>query len=120
MKNENNTEIWKNIVGYKGLYQVSNMGRVRDTAGNILTQHHHPKGYLQIHLSKNKKHTNYLVHRLVAKHFIKNPDNLPQVNHINEIKTDNRAVNLEWCTVKYNCNYGEGKREKLKLKTTEA
>ena len=116
MENINNCEIWKDITGYKNLYQVSNFGRVRDVDGNIKKLFHQSKGYLFVDLVKDKIHTKYLIHRLVAMAFIPNPDNLPQVNHINEIKTDNRAINLEWCSVKYNCNYGEGKKRELETK----
>lgn len=102
-------EIWKDIKGWKGLYQVSNLG-------NIRTLHYKKpylrklskskKGYLRVNLSKDKKYKYYSVHRLVAEAFIPNPDNLPQINHKDEIRTNNRVDNLEWCTSKYNCNYG--------------
>ena len=105
-------EIWKDIPDYEGLYQVSNLGRVRslkyhmsDTV-HILKPSKNTQGYYQIHLSKNGNSKIRRVHKLVCQSFIPNPDNLPQVNHKNEDKTDNRVENLEWCTAKYNSNYG--------------
>lgn len=63
-------------------------------------------GYFQVSLSKNKKQKWFQVHRLVAEAFILNPNNFPQINHKNEDKTNNSIENLEWCSAKYNCNYG--------------
>lgn len=99
-------EIWKDIKGYEGLYQVSNCGRVRNSKGRILKQRKDKYGYFVIKLCKNNKHKHFLVHRLVASTFISNPDNLPCVNHRNELKVDNRVENLEYCTVLYNNTYG--------------
>ena len=112
-------EIWKDIEGYEGLYQVSNLGRVRSLTrnrrgrnnapnpiqGRILKQHT-CFGYCYISLCKNRKYKGFRVHRLVAHAFIPNPDNLPQVNHKDENKTNNCVDNLEWCTQEYNQNYG--------------
>lgn len=107
-------EIWKDIKGYEGLYQVSNLGRVKSLGnGNsnrsklkIMKTTLSHKGYPMITLRKDDKSKTFSVHRLVAIHFIPNPDNLPQVNHIDEVKTNNRIDNLEWCTNEYNHNYG--------------
>ena len=101
-------EIWKDIPGYVGLYQVSNTGRVKSFKNQyghgvrILKGEKTQSGYIQVSLNKKR----YKIHRLVAMSFIPNPDGLPQINHKNEIKTDNRAENLEWCTAKYNINFG--------------
>ena len=106
------TEEWRDIDGYEGLYQVSNLGRVKSLNYNhtgtekIMKPYKNTWGYLKVSLSKERKNKLISIHRLVAKAFISNPDNLPQVNHINEVKTDNRAVNLEWCNARYNSNYG--------------
>lgn len=102
-------EIWKDITGYEGLYQVSNLGRVKSLKNDkekILKPAISSKGYLFVNLYKQQKTTHYKVHRIVAKAFIPNPNNLPQVNHKDEDKTNNCVINLEWCTAKYNINYG--------------
>lgn len=102
------TEIWKNIEGYEGKYQVSNLGQVKSMIGQekVLHPKKHRNGHLQIGLHKDKKRKTMYIHRLVAQAFIPNPDNLPCVNHKDENPNNNNVDNLEWCTQKYNCNYG--------------
>jgi len=117
-------EIWKDIVGYEGLYQVSNLGRVKSlertinhktcygglyhVKGRILKSKLEKDGYYRIGLSKNKIKKYYRINRLVAETFIPNPNNYPVVNHKDENKLNNRVDNLEWCSIKYNINYGTG------------
>ena len=117
-----NFELWKDIKGFEGLYQVSTFGRVRRLdkyidvkirnvdkvlkRGKILKLTYNKNGYLKVFLCKNGKRTNFFVHRLVAEAFISNPNNLPCVNHKDEDKTNNYRTNLEWCTHEYNNNYG--------------
>ena len=111
-------EQWKDIQGYEGLYQVSNLGRVKsveryqDNHGKkqivpekIKTPSLVNKGYLRVSLYKSNKPEHAYVHRLVALHFIENPLNLPQINHKNEDKTCNEVWNLEWCNNQYNQQY---------------
>lgn len=118
-------EIWKDIKGYEGLYQVSNLGRIKSlprklkiynqygftnkyscTREKILKLQQDRHGYLRVCLSKYKNKKLLQVHRLVAQAFIPNTNDLPCVNHKNENKSDNHVDNLEWCTYKYNTNYG--------------
>lgn len=114
-----NEEIWKDIPGYEGYYQVSNLGRVkslprgkqwpyRQTHNNIRKIKKTNRGYFSVNLCTNNEAKWFMVHRLVAMAFIPNPNNLPCVNHKDENKTNNRVENLEWCTYKYNANYGTG------------
>ncbi len=104
-------ENWSSIAGYEGLYEVSDMGRVRSVArggtkGGILSAHRSRYGYMLVSLFKNNIRTGFSIHKLVATAFIPNPNNLPQVNHKDEDKTNNHVENLEWCTASYNMNYG--------------
>lgn len=115
---DNSIEIWKDIEGYEGMYQVSNMGRVRAldrvkpnsggqiAKGHILPQSDNGHGYRFVSLWKFNKGRRFYVHRLVASAFIPNPNNFPIINHKDENKSNNRYENLEWCTQKYNINYG--------------
>ena len=131
------TEIWKDIEGYEGLYQVSNLGRVRSLgrdivrrtrygtmapyhiAGRLLKPLHSQGDYCYVHLFGNDgTSTNHKVHRLVAKAFVPNPDNMNEVNHIDEDKDNNRADNLEWCKHVDNCNYGT-RNERSKAKRSK-
>ena len=105
-------EIWKDIKGYEGLYQVSNLGKVKSIEKDIirvrngkeiithipekiLFQWKNSKGYLSVAIGSKQSRKLYKVHRLVAEAFIPNPDNLPQVNHIDEDKSNNKVENLE-------------------------
>ena len=100
-------EIWKPVVGYEGLYEVSNFGRVRSLRRNkILKLKNEVDGYIRVTLCNGGTEKLYQVHRLVAQAFIPNPDNLPQINHKDEVKSNNIVTNLEWCTVHYNNTYG--------------
>ena len=108
-------EIWKDITGYEGLYQVSNTGKVkslnyrRTGKEKIMKAYPNGKGYLKVFLCKNGKQKNCRINRLVALAFIPNPDNLPEVNHIDKDKTNNKVENLEWCTTQYNVEYSLAK-----------
>jgi len=115
-------ENWKDIAGYEGQYQVSDLGRIRSlnykrTGQTQVLKPRNNKGYLQINLYKDRKGKNFWIHRLVAKAFLPNPQNYPQINHVNEDKTNNAVSNLEWCSAKFNQNYGTcQKRRAVKLK----
>ena len=116
-------EEWRDVVGYEGLYMVSNCGRVKSLKFSngkrekIMKLSDRGNGYLRVSLSKDGESKHYNVHRLVAIAFIPNPDNLPYVNHKDECKTNNNVDNLEWCTVEYNNTYGTAKeRQAEKLR----
>lgn len=117
-----NEIIWLPVIGYEGLYEVSSEGRVRSlnyrgTKGKVEEINQELcKGYLQVKLYREKVRQGEYVHRLVSKAFIPNPDSLPQVNHIDEDKTNNQVSNLEWCSVKDNSNHGtRNQRRSAKL-----
>lgn len=105
-------EIWKEVPGYEGLYEVSDKGQVRSLnysrtgQTKVLKPSKNPRGYHYVNLCKDGRQKSSTVHRLVAQAFIPNPMVLPMVNHKNEDKTDNRVDNLEWCDHRYNINYG--------------
>lgn len=102
-------EEWRDIEGYEGLYQISSFGRVKSLKGKdvrILKLGTTKKGYKSVGLQVNGNHKTCVVHRLVAKAFIPNPNSYPCVNHKDESKDNNHVSNLEWCTVLYNNTYG--------------
>lgn len=123
-------EIWEPIVGYEGLYEVSNIGRVFSLKKNIVlepsitkpsirwiyTKKGNTNPYFKIDLIKNNKRKNFLIHRLVAQAFLENPENKPVVNHLNEITTDNRVQNLQWCTNSENIKHSIMRKKQRKLK----
>ena len=124
-------EKWKDIQGYEGLYQVSDLGRIKSIGRTIeyangtlhpyqekiRKNNTHKNGYKNVDLWKEGKAKTFKVHRLVAQAFVPNPNNLPEVNHIDENKENNKASNLEWVTAEYNTNYGtRGKRAGEKRK----
>ena len=129
-------EIWRTAVYdgelYEGLYQVSNLGRIlslnyRNTGkSELMTPYEMPNGYLQVGLCKNEERKNCYVHRLVTESFLENPDNLPEVNHIDENKTNNfvgtpendfRDGNLEWKNHRDNLNHGTRNKRMAKTKS---
>ena len=117
---DNMKEIWKDIAGYEGMYQVSSLGNVKSIARvvkrkgqpdlpvreRILKQGYDRKGYRTVVLRKEGKLKSFKVHRLVAFAFIPNIEEYPEINHKDENKQNNNAENLEWCTNKYNVNFG--------------
>jgi hypothetical protein len=104
-------EIWKDIKGYEGIYQVSNYGNVKNIKTNKMkVPNLSNKGYLRVLLSNNKIKKQCSIHRLVADAFIDNPFNLKQVNHKDENKLNNNVNNLEWCTCQYNVDYSISKK----------
>lgn len=117
-------EVFKDIVGYEGLYQVSNIGRVKSlpkdkvlhncgfickSKERILKPKLEKNGYLRVGLYKNGIVQYFSIHRLVAIAFIENPNNYPDINHKDENRTNNNVNNLEWCSVSYNTQYSSYK-----------
>lgn len=119
-------EEWRDVVGWEGAFCVSNMGRVKSMQRNRVSRWENSpfltkerilsprvcgtqREYLAVSLNHNGRHKQYKIHRLVAEAFIPNPMDYKEINHINEIKGDNRASNLEWCSRSYNVGYGSGK-----------
>lgn len=120
-------EIWKDIKGFEGLYQISNLGKVKSLSK--YKKHSYNSiaflkekilkpldinGYQRVILRKDNKSFNKFIHQLVAEMFIDNPKNYKEVNHKDENKTNNRVDNLEWCSHKYNINYGTGNQRRSK------
>ena len=112
-------EIWVDVKGYEGYYQVSNKGQVRSLDRIVTGSHGKPvkvpgcvlkgeisKGYKRVNFIKEGIAKHFQVHRLVALNFLPNPENHPVINHKDEDKLNNRLDNLEWCTYEYNNNYG--------------
>lgn len=122
-------EVWNPVVGYEGLYEVSSMGKVKSVERvlsdgrlweeRILKPEKNKGGYLIVHLSKNGKRKVYTIHRLVALAFIPNdtPEHKTQINHLNEVKTNNHYLNLSWVTPKENANWGTRTERASKAKT---
>lgn len=121
-------EIWKDVTGYEGLYKISSLGCLKSLSRLINSSNNNKRrikecilklrvnpynGYIQVLLSKNHKIKPFYIHRLVASEFIENPDNLPQVNHKDENKLNNRVDNLEWCSASYNVAYGTGRKRAI-------
>ena len=98
-------EKWKNVVGYEGLYEVSDIGRVKNSRTNHILSPGISQGYYYVALYKDGARKNKQVHRLVAEVFIENKDNYPLINHKDENKKNNVVENIEWCTYLYNNTY---------------
>ena len=118
-------EVWKDIKGYEGLYQINNFGKVKSLkkyAGRsfrkekILKEYIDKDGYIKVILCKNNKTRFLSIHRLLAEAFIPNPNNFPQINHKDEDKSNNSLENLEWCTCKYNINYGNRTKKSMETR----
>lgn len=119
-------EIWKDVVGYEGVYQVSNEGNIRSVdryvicknstrfyKGKQLSSCKDDKGYYRVLLAVAGKHKSCQIHRLVAEAFLPNPERLKEVNHKDENPSNNHVDNLEWCTKVYNLAYGTGRTRSI-------
>ena len=109
-------EEWRDVIGYESFYSVSNMGRIKSKTKNRIEKQFIVCGYLKVPLRNFDGRKMVASHRVTAMAFIPNRNNYPCINHRNEIKTDNRVVNLEWCDNIYNCNYGT---RKLRISKTQ-
>ena len=103
----NSVEEWRDVPGWEGLYMVSSAGEVRNSKNHRIAPRTTENGYLRVWFSKNGDVKTFAVHRLVATAFLPNPEDLPEVNHINGRKTDNRVSNLEWCTISHNRKHSQ-------------
>ena len=130
-------EEWRPVKGFEGYYEVSNQGRVRSldnyrrvcdvngvehmrfVKGVVRKLQLLPNGYVSVSLKSMGKHRRFNVHRLIAETFIPNPHNLPEVNHKDEDKSNNRVDNLEWCDRLYNANYGTGRQRMIMTKSRQ-
>ncbi len=111
-------EIWKPVTNYEGKYEVSNLGRVKSIRSHdtYIMKPNSNRGYLRVGLRKDGIKKYLSIHRLVLEAFVPNPQNLPQVNHKDECKTNNRVENLEWCDASYNSSYGCRNRKILETR----
>jgi len=109
-------EIWKNVIDYEGIYQISNLGNLKNIKTNkILKVNNKKEKYLNVSLYKNGKQKTFYIHRLIALIFIPNPHKLPMINHIDGNKQNNDILNLEWCTNRENTShYYSNKSNKLR------
>jgi hypothetical protein len=109
--------VWKHVLGFEGLYEISSLGKVRNKNGEVLKQRIKRTKctcYKTVDLWKDGRYFKKYIHRMIAEAFIPNPDNLPMVNHKDEDGTNNDPENLEWCTREYNVNYGTAKERRAR------